>query len=60
MKKAITIGFGFTVGAWLAKVLEGAVEYTTLKLLANNDEFMTFIAVNSPATAKKIEMLRRK
>lgn len=60
MKKAIMIGFGFTIGAELAKMLRMGVDYGLLKLMANNDEFMTFMAVNSPHLAKKIEMLRRK
>lgn len=64
MKKPIMVGLGFVVGiaagAKIAKLLEMGFDYGLLKLMANNDEFMRFIAVNNPDLIKKIEMLRRK
>ncbi len=64
MKKSIMIGLGFivgvTTGAKIAKLLEMGFDYGLLKLMANNDEFMRFMAVNNPDWIKKVEMLRRK
>jgi hypothetical protein len=60
MKKAIMFGFGFTVGARLAKMVEAYVDEKLLKLMANSDTFMEFLRANKPDLAEKIEAFRRK